>query len=141
MKLKISLYCGLCGNKHEQKIPMPDGWDSRYRSVSDEHAFGPTHSIVSKFADSQCPGCVGGWGDCGLWQSFAYSKLELTESDFRTMESGVCPKRVNGTMGFNVMKSGVTCEDIDLRDAPVAKAGQALATAIRAYALKYHKPK
>lgn len=133
--LEVSLHCGLCGESHEQKIPMPEGWDSHYRSVSDEAAFCPTHAPVAAFADSQCPGCVGGWGDCPLWQSFAYHKCDLTADDFRTLETGVCPKRVNGTMMF----SGGTKTDIDLRDPPIAEAGKALATAIRAYALKYHK--
>lgn len=134
-ELEVSLYCGLCGKSHQQKLPMPEGWDSRYRSVSDEHAFCPKHSIIAEFADSQCPGCVGGWGDCGLWEAFAYRELKLTESDFRTMEAGTCPKRVNGSMMFE--RGKIT--DIDLRDPPVAEAGKALSKAIRAYSLKYHK--
>ena len=134
--LEIRLACGLCGDSHEQKIPMPDGWNSRYQSVSDENAFCPKHSIVAKFADSQCPGCVGGWGDCDLHRSYAYSKLTLAPADFAALESGVCPKRTGGTFMFN--SSGLT-EHIDLRDAPVVDAGRALAQAIREYAIKYHK--
>ena len=135
-QLEVSLFCGLCGERHEQKIPMPKGWNSRYRSVSDEHAFCPKHAVVAQFADSQCPGCVGGWGDCPLWKSFAYRKLELTDGDFRTLEMGICPKRVNGTM--MVERGKVT--NVDLRDQPAVEGGKALATAIRAYALKYNKP-
>ena len=134
-QLEVSLYCGLCGERHEQKIPMPNEWDSRYRSVSDEHAFCPKHATISAFADSQCPGCVGGWGDCGLWQSFAYRELKLTASDFRVMEAGICPKRTNGTM----MVERGKVSDIDLRDPPVAEAGKSLAQAIREYSAKHHK--
>lgn len=135
--LEVSLSCGLCSERHEQKIPMPEGWASRYESVSDETAFCPKHAVVAQFADSQCPGCVGGWGDCPLFRAFAYSKLELTSGDFRTLEMGICPKRVGGTFGVD-MPAG-KLEEIDLRDPPNVEGGKALATAIRAYALKYHK--
>ena len=138
--LEVRLHCGLCGEEHTQEIPMPEGWASRYESVSDETAFCPKHAIVAKFADSQCPGCVGGWGDCPLWQSFAYSKLKLTSEDFRTLEAGICPKRVNGTMMSNVSREGATCEQIDLRGPHVDEAGKALVHAIREYVVKFHKP-
>lgn len=134
-QLEVCLSCGLCEERHERKIPMPKGWDSRYRSVSDEHAFCPEHASISTFADSQCPGCVGGWGDCPLWQAFAYRTLDLTADDFQTLETGVCPKRVNGTMFF---KNG-KISHINLREPPVVDAGKALAKAIRAYAIKYHE--
>ena len=135
-ELEVSLYCGLCSTKHEQKIPMPAGWDSRYQSVSDEHAFCPAHAKIADFADSQCPGCVGGWGDCSMWKSFAYRTLELTAGDFKTLERGICPKRTNGTMMFS-RESGM--KDIDLRDPPSVEGGVALAQAIREYAKKYHE--
>lgn len=137
--LEVSLSCGLCGASNEQHIPMPNGWDSRYRSVSDETAFCPEHAIVAQFADSQCPGCVGGWGDCPLWQSFAYSKLTLVDADFDALSRGICPKRVNGSMVLKVTASGATIDHLDLRDPPVVEAGKALATAILQYAAKYHK--
>ena len=136
--LEVSLYCALCSATTKQNIPMPDGWDGRYRSVSDEAAFCPAHSSVAKFADSQCPGCVGGWGDCDLFKSFSYSKLMLTDADFKTLESGVCPKRTNGTFSISTSNAGATFEDIDLRDPPVIEAGKVLAKAIREYAEKYH---
>lgn len=135
--LDIEIHCGVCSAKHTQKIPMPDGWDSRYRSLSDETAFCPKHAVIAEFADSQCPGCVGGWGDCDLWRAFAYSKLELTPGDFRTIEMGICPKRTGGT--FSVSMPEGKFEDIDLRDPPNVEGGKALAKAIRQYALKYHK--
>lgn len=136
-QLEVALSCGLCGESNTQNIPMPAGWDSRYQSVSDEHAFCPEHAAVADFCDSQCPGCVGGWGDCSLWSAFAYRELKLADSDFRVMESGICPKRTNGTMMLE--RGKIT--DVDLRDPPVAAAGKLLADAIRAYALKYHEPR
>jgi hypothetical protein len=133
-QLEVSLYCGLCAAKHEQKIPMPDGWDSRYQSVSDEHAWCPAHAKIADFADSQCPGCVGGWGDCDLWKSFAFSEMKLTASDLITMEAGICPKRTNGTLMFS-RETGM--QGVDLRGTPSVEGGKALAQAIREYAEKY----
>lgn len=139
MELEVTLYCGLCETRHEQKIPMPAGWDTRYRSISEEHGFCPKHAPIVSFADSQCPGCVGGWGDCPLWKSFAYRKLELTHEDFDRLESGICPKRVNGTLMVSRSQTGAELEEVDLRSAPVVQAGKELAQAIREYAAKYHK--
>jgi hypothetical protein len=133
-KLEVSLFCGLCGERHEQKIPMPAGWDSPYRSVSDEHALCPKHRPVKAFIDSQCPGCVGGWGDCDLWRGFAYRKLELSAGDMRALQVGICPKRTNGT--FSVSDGKV--EQLDLRDGPAVEGGKSLLVAIQEYSAKYH---
>lgn len=133
--LTVSMSCALCEKHHERTVSMPDGWDSRYRAVEEEKAFCPEHAIIAAFCDSQCPGCVGGWGDCPLYKSFAFGKLTLSANDFSTLESGICPKRVNGTMMFG----GGKLEHVDLRETPVAIAGQALSVAIKSYALKYHK--
>ena len=62
-------------------------------------------------------------------------RFDLTADDFQTLETGVCPKRVNGTMFF---KNG-KISHINLREPPVVDAGKALAKAIRAYAIKYHE--
>jgi hypothetical protein len=137
-ELDVRLSCTLCEKSNEWNIPMPAGWDSRYRSVSDEAAFCPDHAIVAKFADSQCPGCVGGWGDCDLHRAFAYSRLHLSQADFAMLETGICPKRTGGTFSIQRGATGGVIEHIDLRDPPVVEAGRALATAIRQYSLKYH---
>ena len=138
-ELEISLSCGLCSTKHEQKIPMPEGWDSRYRSASDEQAFCPTHAVIAQFADKQCPGCVGGWGDCPLFDAFAYSgrKRDINVNDYAKLEAGICPRRVNGTIGFNLTARGAKMEDINLSERAPDEAGKALATAIRQYVERY----
>jgi hypothetical protein len=133
--LKVSVSCGLCGENHEQAITLPPGWETRYGGTDVENAFCPKHAVVAQFASSQCPGCVGGWGDCPLWQAFAYSKLDLTAGDFRTLENGICPKRVNGTL----MVENGKMTNVDLRDPPAVEGGKALALAIHEYAEKYHR--
>lgn len=133
-KLSIELSCGLCSESHEFKVEVPVGWKTRYGSVSEENAFCPKHSIIEKFA-SNCTGCVGDWGDCDLWRSFAYSgRRNLTENDFKIMRSGLCPKRTNGTMLFS-QEEGM--KQIDLSDSAPSESGIALEKAIREYLEKY----
>jgi len=138
-QLTVSLYCGFCGATSEQNISMRKGWDTHIRAVDEEHAFCPKHSKIREFSEAQCPGCVGGWGDCPLWDAFAYRELKLTEQDFATLERGVCPKRVNGTIGITLTGGKTQIEQIDLRDGDAHKAGSALSKAIREYAKRYHK--
>lgn len=59
--MKITISCCFCSNNHEREIELPQGWCVRYDNISSEIGFCPEHSIISKFCDSQCPGCVGSW--------------------------------------------------------------------------------
>ena len=131
MKVKIEISCCLCSNNHEQEVDIPDGWGVRYNSIASEAGFCPDHSIISKFAESQCPCCVGGWQDCDLWGNFAYSKHNLTDQDFETLANGICPKRTNGTMVFNSATGEMS--KLDLRDPEKVEAGKAFVKAIKEY--------
>ena len=131
-KLEVILYC-FCGEDHKQEIDLPAGWDSRYHSASDDQAFCPKHAIIAKFAESQCPGCIGGWKDCELHNSFAFNRVTIDEDDFAIMRTGKCPKRCGGTFGYS--ENGL--EEIDLTDPPNAEAGAALEVAIKEYIVKY----
>ena len=135
MKIEIEISCCLCSNNHKQNIDIPEGWAVRYGNISTEGGFCPEHYIVSKFAESQCPGCVGGWYDCDLWRNFAYSKHNLTDKDFEIMSTGICPKRTGGTMVFNSGTGERT--SIDLRDPENVEAGKAFVKAIKDYWAKY----
>lgn len=103
--------------------------------IEHEHALCPKHAAVAPFAKAQCPGCVGGWGDCPLWTAFAYSgrQRDICETDFADLERGVCPRRVNGTL----MASRGRVESINLSEPAGAVAGKALADAIREYIREY----
>jgi hypothetical protein len=130
----VSVHCCLCPAQHEQTIKLPHGWAGRHDGVDAEDGFCPSHIEVKDWADSQCPGCVSGWGDCPLWEAFAFSKLTLTEADFQSIERGTCPKRVNGTL----MLSGGHLSKIDLSERGPTASGIALVQAIRAYVAEYH---
>lgn len=141
---EITVSCSMCSEQHKATITLPDGWCGAYGGIDDSHGLCPKHAAIADFKDSQCPGCVGGWGDCDLWSAFAYSTpphhaRQLTEDDFKLMRLGACPRRTNGTIGVHTGRSPYI-EDIDLSSPSVA-GGRALADAIIEYRDTYiNKP-
>lgn len=133
--MKIEIKCCLCRERFEQEIDIP-GWQERYDNITSEMGFCPKHSAVAEFADDQCAGCVGGWMDCGLWSSFVYSgRRTISENDLKIIETGICPKRVNGT--FSMRSPGGEIKDINLSSKATTKAGKSFADAIRDYCQTY----
>jgi hypothetical protein len=135
MKIKITVDCCLCSNKHETEIDLPKNWKIRYDGMNEENGFCPEHIKIYDFAEAQCPGCVGGWHDCTLWKDFAYNEHNLIDEDFKVMRTGVCPKRTNGTFSFD---SGTgEFKDIDLANIAENESGIALEKAIKDYWKRY----
>jgi len=134
MKYSINLSCCLCSASHKAEIEIPNGWDSRYGGIDDENGFCPKHSGVADFASSNCAGCVGGWTDCPMWEAFAYSgRRSITAEDYVALESGTCPRRVNGTFSLTAGK----LSEVDLTDDPAIEGGKAFAQAIKDYIERY----
>ncbi len=131
----VTIGCCLCSKEHKQEFALPDGWAHRFDAVDDENGgFCPDHAKVAAFAESQCPGCVGGWGDCPMWQAFAYTPgRTICDVDYFSLERGICPRRVNGTVGFNKGRM----EHLDLSDRAPIDSGEAFAQAIRDYCTRY----
>lgn len=128
----------MCSEEYKEHVRLPPGWEHINREIDDEtHAFCPAHKEIAEFQGDQCAGCIGGWGDCDLWKSFAYNKLKLTDNDFKKIKEGVCPKRTNGTFGFNPADRSI--EDIDLSEPSSNKSGLAFEKAIKDYCSKYHE--
>lgn len=136
MKHEFTISCCLCSASHKINLDLPEGWSARYKGTDEEHGFCPAHSKIKGFTEN-CAGCVGGWGDCGLWSSFAYNKLEFTERDFDVIRSGKCPKRVNGSMIFDSATGKL--EHVDISDPGTTESGEMLVQAIKDYCAKYHK--
>ena len=133
--MKIIIHCCLCEKKYEQEINSPSGW-SGVEYLEEEWAFCPDHAVIEEFSNSQCPGCVGGWGDCGLWTGFAYERRRnLTEADLGMIRVGVCPRRVNGTLTFNSTDKKLM--NVDLSEKASTDSGTALEKSIRDYWVKY----
>ena len=126
----------MCPEKVEtESVSVPDGWEPDIAEIWDEKAFCPKHSHMKRWFKKVCSGCVSGWGECGLWKSFMYYKLELSKNDIEMIEKGYCPKRVNGTMGFSNGK----VESIDLSEKADSEDGKAFVESIFEYAERYHK--
>ena len=138
---EVTITCAMCSDRHATKIVLPEGWAGAHGGVDDERGLCPRHAKIAAFKDAQCPGCVGGWADCGLWDAFAYSHpprhaRALTEADFGLLRLGACPRRTNGTFGVDMGTR--TVEDIDLSE-PSVQGGIALADAIVEYQNTYTK--
>ena len=129
MKIKITINCCMCQEKHTQEIELPTGWNLHYGEVDEENGFCPTHAPIAEWAESQCPGCVGGWKDCALWQDFAYQKRGLTCADLDTIRAGSCPRRTNGSFMIN----GAGVHEADISTVANTESGEAFAQAILEY--------
>lgn len=134
--VEISIDCCLCETHHRTQIVLPPGWEHRYDAINDEVGFCPDHAKVAAFAEAQCPGCVGGWGDCPMWRAFAFSHdRSIGPEDYKALEAGRCPRRVNGTS--RVDRDRGTMADLDLSEQATVESGTAFAQAIRDYVAKY----
>lgn len=130
--MKISIGCRLCSTDTKIEVETPAGWTDA--EMVDVEALCPAHAEIQPFIESQCPGCVGGWGDCDLWRDFAYSgQRNLGERDFVRLRSGICPRRTNGTFTVNVSGGRAQIDDLDLSERAPNAAGAALAQAIDDY--------
>ena len=138
----VTISCALCSDSYEAQIVLPDGWCGAYSGIDDEHGICPKHQAITGFKESQCPGCVGGWGDCGLFDAFAYSgrkprnAVPLSELDFRRLKRGICPRRVNGSFTVETFPNGsvqMNEERLDSRPPKAVVGGKALAKAINEY--------
>lgn len=133
---KIELSCCFCSAGYSVEFTPPRGWADKldFEIDVDERCFCPDHADAAEFLDAQCPGCVGGWGDCPLYRAFAFQRLTLTTDEFARIEDGFCPRRVNGT---SMIQSG-TIESLDLSDQASEESGRAMARAIKDYCNEYH---
>lgn len=132
----LNVSCCLCPEKHTVEVKLPDKWCSRYDGTQDENGFCPKHSEIADFAQSQCPGCVGSWGDCPLWESFAYThKRSITPVDLNHIANGICPKRINGTSCYKFGEGNH--EQLNLSKPAPGFSGMAFAKAIRVYCSDY----
>jgi hypothetical protein len=134
--VEIEFSCSFCSMSHKVSVSLPEGWVPEYSTADIEHALCPKHAPIQRFRDEQCPGCVSGWGDCGLWRDFAYSKMGLSTADIARIRSGFCPRRVNGTMSAQVGRR--VLEAVDLSTQAPSVAGNSLADAILEYSARYH---
>lgn len=108
-------------------VQVPEGWP--LGDLYEENLLCPEHAPIKDFKSSQCVGCVEGWGDCSLWEGFAYEyRRNITPRDLSTLREGRCPRRTNGTM--TVTRVGISPLDLSSEE---REAGAALADAIEAY--------
>jgi len=131
--MKFELSCCIC-SKDELVIEVDTkGWVSVHGDeISEEDFFCPEHAIIERWCAAQCPGCVAGWGECGLWRAFAYTKSEgLTEDQYQSIADGVCPFRINGSMTVDTVYNLI--EKSDISEIGSNESGECLVNAIKEY--------
>lgn len=119
MPQEVTYYCSFCDKC--ETVEAPTGF-ATHCGGDVENAACPDHAAAMEFLDDQCPGCVGGWGDCAMYT--AIGNHAVTEGQIATIRAGRCPFRVNGTFSFG--PGGF--EKIDLSEKSAA--GEAFARAI-----------
>ena len=136
----LHINCTFCDNEVEQKVDIPEGWSSHYRSFDEENGLCPDHSKIAEWADAQCPGCVSSWGDCKLFSLFQRPyERDLTEDEFKKIRSGICPVRTNGTFSVSRSPSEVKIEDVHLDEQATTESGVLLEQAIKDYLKRWPK--
>lgn len=134
-EIKLTLSCGLCPAEHRTVIQAPDGWAATYDEIDSEGGFCPKHAAVRAFKDSQCPGCVEDWGECEMWQAFAYSGgRDISPRDIEIIRTELCPRRTNGTFSFS-QEDGL--QGLSLSERSPTAAGTAFADAIEEHIKRY----
>ena len=139
---KITISCDgiLCQNEFE--LDAPSGWSGRIDldfGGDSSYLFCSDCAKQGDWFDSQCPGCVCGYPDCGLGESFRYcdNRLSISAENFKSIRAGVCPFRVNGSFSFD--SNTRKFESINLSEQAATESGNAVADAIGAYINKYAK--
>ena len=134
--LILEIHCCMCSETYKVTLELPYGWEVNINNnIYEECGFCPKHRIITEWLGAQCPGCVSGWGECGLWAGFACGekRRKLTCDDLASIHRGICPRRANG---FSMItSSGIEGEN--LSEVASAEAGQALVTAIQEYWEEY----
>ena len=128
----------MCNEEITIEVEMPAGWRTQYGIISppDSDVFCPKHAVLKSFLSNQCPGCVSGWGECGLWDGITHHK-GLSELELCAIKHGRCPKRTNGTSEYDA-RTGVF-DQIDF--SKPSEVGPVVETMIREYRAKwYPKP-
>ena len=132
--MKISIYCIMCNKQYEQDVLLSEDFttiDGDY--IETERGLCPKHAKLKQWIDTQCDGCAGGFGDCNLWKSFAFPSgytSKISESDFESIESGVCPRYTTGSINFI---NGKIFEDEFSHDVAPVDVGKFFADEIREY--------
>lgn len=114
----------------EIEIPTPEG----FVDDGDCEMYCKKCSQEKEFLDSVCPGCVSGFPDCGLGESFKFSKFKITNDDLNTIKGGLCPFRVNGTF---IGSPGTGIKRVNISDK--SENGEVMVEKIIEYHQKYLK--
>ena len=141
--MSVTIHCDGIDCNAEFTIPLPDGWDGEIEAGMDgTNVFcpNPDCQLQKAFFDAVCPGCVAGFPECGLGHAFYYCRGSkgLTPAQRVTIEQGVCPFRVNGTLMMDTKSGSLDLEDIYISTRAPVEAAHAVLRAVDAVMAAYH---
>ena len=94
MTVELVVGCAFCDTQSLHEVVLPEGWELPSGDAVEHTGLCPEHAPIADFIEAQCTGCFERWGDCSLWQSFAYKhRRSLTKQDIGLIGDGVCPRR------------------------------------------------
>ncbi len=112
MLVEAYLSCCLCSESKKVQVQIPEAYGNV--SLFDEKCLCEKHSPLEEWINKQCKGCVAGWADCSLWDDFQYKQNKLTKQDMNSIQQGICPRRVNGSISvYNNKTEGIKIEELD----------------------------
>lgn len=91
--MKVRITCCMCDEEttHYTNRMLPNDWEHTTSVITDSNAWCPEHKRIKEFADSQCPGCIGEWKNCFLWDAIT---RDIGGSDLSAIRNGYCPRRL-----------------------------------------------
>lgn len=130
--MNLKLKCAVCAAVLDVEVDSR-GWAFRYGSINlgEGQAFCPKHTPTETFLESQCPGCVGGWPECRLYDAVSGADAVSPDVVLRIAE-GFCPFRTNGSFSVNLQRgSSAEIKRIDLSERAPTEAARLFAETLR----------
>ncbi len=138
--MKVSIHCDgiCCENTLDVEVPAP-GWVNRLDEVETggdgSYLFCPACAPQEPWFDAVCPGCASGFRECGLSKATMYTESPgLTDAQRRSIGSGRCPFRVNGTFFIG---GGGPFHEADISEQAPTESGAAVLAGFKAYSERY----
>lgn len=94
-KTDIYIGCSICEATIELTVELPlKEWNCSCIETTC-NALCPKHKYIRKWLDSQCIGCSGWWGECGLWNAI-HTRGYINGSELHKIRCGKCPFTTDG---------------------------------------------
>lgn len=139
---KVTVNCDGILCQEQVVFELPEGWIGEVETGEGHWVYCPKCAKLEKpFFEAQCPGCVSSFPDCGLGEAFLYDsaakRRQMTPDTLRVIGQGICPFRVNGSLGVNVRDGKIQFNNMDLSDVAPLESAEVIVQRINEYIERY----